>query len=325
MSSSDAHRLVKELKIPLRETDLKVTIQSPDGKTRLPYPVYVYPEPPDELNSQGNAKSGLLLLKLSDGGIASRPIEIPGPPVAPEKSLAERQGFQLYLLVGQSNMAGRGRIESQDLAINPRVLSLDANGRWVVAMDPLHTDKPAVAGVGLGTTFGKVMAEANPGVVIGLIPCAVGGTTVSQWQKGAPPVEPWGKLYENAILRARLAQRDGVLKGILWHQGEGDTSSAGIAAYRERLTRLVADFRADLEAPDVPFVAGMLGVWDPERHGGRQAFNENLAGIGDWFPRAAVVGSEGLEHGGDGTHFGSAALREFGRRYAEAMQGFGEP
>lgn len=325
MSSSDATRLVKELKIRLRETDLKVTIQSPDGSKRLSYSVYVYPEPPDELDSQGHAKAGLLLLKLSDGGVASRPLEIPEPPVAPEKPLEARRDFHLYLLVGQSNMAGRGRIESPDLAIHPRVLCLDANGRWVVALDPLHTDKPTVAGVGLGTTFGKVMAEANPGVVIGLIPCAVGGTTVSQWRKGAPPVEPWGKLYDNAIQRARLAQRDGVLKGILWHQGEGDSSTAGIAAYRERLTQLVADFRADLEAPEAPFVAGMLGVWDPQRHAGRRAFNENLAGVAEWFPRAAAVAAEGLEHGGDGTHFGSAALREFGRRYARAMQGFGEP
>ena len=190
----------------------------------------------------------------------------------------------------------------------------------MVALDPLHTDKPSIAGVGLGTTFGKVMAEADPAVVIGLIPCAVGGTTVSQWQKGAPPVGNWGKLYQNAIDRARIAQRDGVLKGILWHQGEGDASPAKIAAYREKLTRMVAAMRADLDAENVPFVAGMLGVWDEKRHANRQAFNENLAGIAEWFAHAAVVSADGLEHKGDGTHFGSAALREFGRRYAKAMQ-----
>ena len=325
MSVSDATRLVQELKLPIRRTDLHVTIQSPDGSKRLPYAVFVYPEPPDELDTKGHAKAGLLLLKLSDGGIASRPVDAPPPIAAPEKTLAERRDFHLYLLVGQSNMAGRGRIESQDLAIHPRVLCLDQNGRWVVAMDPLHTDKPAIAGVGLGTTFGKTMAEAHPGTVIGLIPCAVGGTTLSQWAKGAPPVEPWGHLYDNAVQRTRLALKDGVLKGILWHQGEGDASAGATAVYRERLTRLVADFRADLQAPDVPFVAGMLGVWDPERHAGRQAFNENLAGLAEWFPRAGVVSADGLEHGGDGTHFGSPALREFGRRYAQVLRGLSEP
>ena len=323
MSAGDAGRLVADLKIPLRTTDLKVTIQSPDGKRRLPYPVYVYPNPPESLDSKGAAKSGLLLLKLSDGGIAGKPFAVPAAPaslVPPEKTLAERSSFHLYLLVGQSNMAGRGTVEAMDLAIHPRVLCLDKNGRWVVALDPLHTDKPTVAGVGLGTTFGKVMAEADPTAVIGLVPCAVGGTTLAQWQKGAPPVGDWGKLYENAVSRARIAQRDGVLKGILWHQGEGDSAAARIALYREGLTRLVTDLRADLEAPHAPFVAGMLGVWDERRHAGRQAFNENLAGLPEWFPEAAVVSAEGLDHRGDGTHFCSAALREFGRRYAAAMQ-----
>jgi pimeloyl-ACP methyl ester carboxylesterase len=273
-----------------------------------------------------------LLLKLSDEGIESRPFTASAgadttaavakeAPVAPPKPLAEREKFHLYLLVGQSNMAGRGTIEGVDLSINPRVLSLDPQDRWVVAMDPLHNDKPGIAGVGLGTTFGKVMAEENPDVVIGLIPCAVGGTSIGQWAKGAPPVGNWGKLYENAIRRAKIAQRDGVIKGILWHQGEADSSPTKIAAYQESLTKLVANFRADLECPDASFVAGMLGVWDPQRHASRKAFNDNLAGLPDWFAKAAVVDSSELPHRGDNTHFSSAALREFGRRYAAALQG----
>jgi len=197
---------------------------------------------------------------------------------------------------------------------------LDKENRWVVALDPLHTDKPSIAGVGLGTTFGKVMAGETPGAVIGLIPCAVGGTTVSQWQKGAPPVQPWGELYTNAVLRSRIALRDGVLKGILWHQGEGDAAEAKIASYRARLTGLVDDLKADLEVEGVPFVAGELGVWDAAKHSGRQAFNENLAGLPTWIERSAVVFADGLMHKGDGTHFDSASLRELGRRYAEAMR-----
>jgi hypothetical protein len=219
-------------------------------------------------------------------------------------------------------MAGRGTIEAVDLSINPRVLSLNKDNRWVVAMDPLHTDKPSIAGVGLGTTFGKEMAKADPNAVIGLIPCAVGGTSISQWRKGAPPTGNWGKLYDNAIERAKIAQRDGVLKGILWHQGEADCSPTNIAAYQERLTKLVANFRQDLKAPDVPFLAGTLGVWDPKRHASRKAFNDNLAGLPTWFAKAAVVDAGGLPHRGDNTHFSSASLRELGRRFAKAMQAF---
>jgi hypothetical protein len=331
MSPGDAKRLVTKLGVGLRSTDLRVTIQSANGKSRLPYPVFVYPEPPEVLNTKGNAKSGLLLLKLSDDGIQSRPFKASqatkqAPPAAakralepPRKTLAERENFHLYLLVGQSNMAGRGTIEGIDLKIHPRVLCLDDRGRWVVALDPLHTDKPKAAGVGLGTSFGKVMAEKTPGAVIGLIPCAVGGTSINQWAKGAPPTGHWGKLYENAIRRAKIAQRDGVLKGILWHQGESNCSTSGIAAYQKNLTALVANFRADLESPDAPFVAGTLGVWDPQKHARRQAFNDNLASLPDWFSKAALVDAKGLPHRGDNTHFASKALRELGRRYATAL------
>lgn len=304
--------------VPLRETDYEVTVQAPKGGRKLRYPVFVLRDPPAEIMFAGVCRAGIILLRLDEEGIESRPARVPENLRRPEKPLVVRERFHLYLLIGQSNMAGRGRVEPADLALDPRVLALDERDRWVVAVDPIHFDKP-LAGVGLGTTFGKVVAARNPDAVIGLIPCAVGGTRVSQWQKDAPPVEPWGQLYENAVARARVALRDGVLKGVLWHQGEGDSSPGSISRYRARLTRLVEDLYADLGVSGVPFVAGKLGVWDPERHAQRQAFNANLEGLPGWLSPAAVVESEGLGHGGDSTHFSSKALRELGRRYAEAM------
>ena len=91
---------------------------------------------------------------------------------------AAQDKMDLYLLVGQSNMAGRGVVEEQDKTPHARVLMLSKEGKWVPAIDPMHFDKPA-AGVGLGKTFGQLIAEANPGVTIGLIPCAVGGSFCS--------------------------------------------------------------------------------------------------------------------------------------------------
>ncbi len=328
VSSSDASQLINGLKLPLRKTDLKVTVLSANGKTKLSYLVYVYPNPPKKLNSKGKIQSGMLLLRLSADGIKSTPCTAapaaPAAPVAssltaPPKSLAERAKFQLYLLVGQSNMAGRGTVEAVDLSINPRVLTLNKEGRWVVAVDPIHSDKPA-AGVGLGKSFGIEMAKKNPDVVIGLIPCAVGGTSVSQWQKGAPPVGRWGKLYDNAIQRAKIAMHDGVLKGILWHQGESDASPAKTAEYQKKITALAANFRKDLNAPDVPFIAGMIGVWNPKENDRRQAFNDNLANLPKWITKSAVVSSDGLMHRGDGLHFCSAAQRTMGQRYAKALE-----
>ncbi len=93
----------------------------------------------------------------------------------------EKESFHLYLLAGQSNMAGRGAVSERDKKAHPRVFVLNRLNRWVPATDPLHFDK-SWAGVGPGLTFGKELAEADPNVIIGLIPCAVGGSPISAWK-----------------------------------------------------------------------------------------------------------------------------------------------
>jgi len=86
--------------------------------------------------------------------------------------------FCLYLLIGQSNMAGRGEVEPEDRVAHPRVLALDRENRWAPAVEPIHFDKP-IAGVGPGRAFGVAMAERDPSVRIGLIPCAAGGSPIA--------------------------------------------------------------------------------------------------------------------------------------------------
>jgi hypothetical protein len=233
-----------------------------------------------------------------------------------EISLPAKDKFDLYLLIGQSNMAGRGAIEESDKVPDPRVMMFTKDQKWVPAVDPLHFDKP-IAGVGLGSTFGRVMADTKPPVMIGLIPCAVGGTPLARWQKGKD-------LYEQALVRAKAAMAAGQLKGILWHQGEGDSKREEDAkSYGERLAKMVTDLRADLGAGDVPFVAGRLGEFLKPKAGETAYYdlvNQGIDSIATRVPNAAVVSSEGLKHKGDGVHFDSPSLREFGKRYAAAMQ-----
>lgn len=236
---------------------------------------------------------------------------------APVK-LTAKSKFHLYLLIGQSNMAGRGALDGAAKNPHPRVLKFTKENVWAPAVEPLHFDKP-IAGVGLGSSFARIMAEANPDATIGLIPCAVGGTPLSRWVKG-------GDLYEQAVARAKLALKDGELKGILWHQGESDSGNERLAlSYAERLAGMVKALRVELGAGDVPFVAGQLGGFlkraDKE---GKPSFwpevNGQLAAAVKTVPRAALVESAGLQHKGDGVHFDTASLREFGQRYAAAMQ-----
>ena len=153
--------------------------------------------------------------------------------VAPSVQLPVKEKLQLYLLMGQSNMAGRGKLGPEDQTPHPRVLVFTLQNQWEPAIEPITHDKPAILGVGPGLAFGKAMAGKQPGVTIGLVPCAFGGTPLKRWQRG-------GDLYSNAVHRATLAMRDGTLAGILWHQGEADAASSTNAnTYAERLAQMI--------------------------------------------------------------------------------------
>jgi len=229
-----------------------------------------------------------------------------------------KEKFHLYLLIGQSNMAGRGAVEEADKTPHPRVLTFTKQNAWAPAVDPIHFDKP-IAGVGLGSAFGRAMAEANPGVTIGLIPCAVGGTPLSRWEKG-------GDLWKQAVARAHAAMKDGTLQGILWHQGESDSGKAETAEnYGARLAKMVVDLRLELNTPKAPFVAGKLALFLAEKNkegvpSHWKTVNEQIASLPKHCPLVAVVESTDLKHKGDSVHFDSASLRIFGKRYAEALQ-----
>ncbi|HEV7349696.1 sialate O-acetylesterase [Telluribacter sp.] len=229
--------------------------------------------------------------------------------------------LDLYLLIGQSNMAGRGAVEPEDQTPQPRVWMLNKNQDWVPAAEPLHFDKPGVVGVGPGFAFGKAIAEASPDANIGLIPCAVGGSSIDAWKKGGFHGQTQAYPYDDMLKRAKKALKKGKLKGIIWHQGESDSSPEKAAEYATKLTDLVNRIRQDLKAPEVPFVAGTLADFYVEKSPGAAVVNKALEELPKWVPNTACVRSESLVHKGDDTHFDSPSARELGRRYAEAMLG----
>ena len=222
--------------------------------------------------------------------------------------------FHLYLLVGQSNMAGRGKVDSTSKIIDSAILTLDSNGAWGYAVDPIHFDKSS-AGVGPGISFAHTMLskETAPNIRIGLIPCAVGGTSIDRWFAGEQDPVTKAFPYDDAIRRTKIAMKSGVLIGILWHQGEADNSQARAAEYQDKLVNLVRNFRSDLSG-DFPFVVGEIGYFKPHR-----PINGILNQIPHYIPNSAVVSAEGLRDGGDGTHFDTPSARLLGKRFGKAM------
>lgn len=221
----------------------------------------------------------------------------------------DRGDIQLFLLIGQSNMAGRGKVKRRDRRALPRVFSLSRELEWVPAVDPLHWDKPKIAGAGLGRSFAEVLTAQNGQAVIGLIPAAFGGSSLDQWAPG-------GELYGNAVTRTRAALQSGTLRGVLWHQGEADSNNEEKArSYAERWSRLASSLRQDL-AP-APIVVGELGGFFQAPFA--TLVNEQLAVLPARVPRTAFVPSGGLTDRGDHLHFNRASLRELGRRYAHGF------
>jgi hypothetical protein len=240
---------------------------------------------------------------------------------------AQNNEYDLYLLIGQSNMAGRGKVEAQDTVIHPRVFTLNKNNEWVPAQDPIHFDKK-VAGVGLGRTFGIEMAKKDPGVKIGLIPCAVGGSPIDAWKPGGyhqqTKTHPWDDMEK----RLNIALKNGTLKGILWHQGESDSNPEKCNEYKVKLEGLINRIRLLVQNQNVPFVAGEFGKFKlknnkekyPEINPSPAEIvkNSTIEVIED-DGNAAFVKTNGLKHKGDHTHFNAKSYRKFGKRYAKAM------
>jgi hypothetical protein len=228
--------------------------------------------------------------------------------------------MDLYLLVGQSNMAGRGKVDEESKQVNPRVFMLNKDGQWVPATDPMHFDKPS-AGVGPGLVFGKAMAEAAPDARIGLIPCAVGGTPLKLWSPGVQDPNTKAFPYDDTIRRVQLALKDGSLKGIIWHQGESDRPATDFSRkqYTAKFTDFIARLRQDLNAPQVPFVAGELPQLDEKFLEVNQRFNEMVQGLKSTVSNYACVSAKDLTDGGDKLHLDTNSARIFGQRYAEAM------
>lgn len=238
----------------------------------------------------------------------------------PEQPTVAKKDFHLFLLVGQSNMAGRGKVEPQDKKPHARVLMLNKAGKWVPAVDPIHFDK-SVAGVGLGRTFGIEVANANPDIVVGLIPCAKGGSPISSWEVGGYHPQTKSHPFDESIKRARIALKSGTLKGILWHQGESDSKDGPAQIHEAKLHELIARFRKTLDAESAPFIAGQMGQFAERPWSDAKkmvdAAHQNLP---KHVKQTAFVNSNDLKHKGDRVHFDSASFREFGKRYFKAFQ-----
>jgi hypothetical protein len=240
--------------------------------------------------------------------------------------------LDLFLLMGQSNMKGRG-VMPEGPSRDPRIVMMHLRDyHWYVARHPLHLTGDAQtfaghdnAGVGPGLSFAEALTAKNPQVRIGLIPCAVGGTRIDLWQRGA-------KLYDEALRRAKLALETtspvkARIRGVLWLQGEADAAPDRREAYEAKLLKLVDDLRTDLDTPDLPFIACTIGEMRADSDASRRTtINKILLALPEKRAGTACVDAHDLKGNiGDDVHFDTASQTEIGRRFAEKLLRLRQP
>ena len=244
--------------------------------------------------------------------------------------------FHIYLAFGQSNMEGQGGIESQDKTVDSRFQVLwttdetscgKSLGKWSDAVPPL-----ASCSGKLGPTdyFGRTMVEKTDSKIkVGVVVVAVAGCSIklfdSPLDQGYMSQQAgWftqkvnaygGKPYERLIEMAKKAQEVGVIKGIIFHQGETD---AGDGQWPSKVKSVYDRILNDLGlGNDIPFLAGEV-----LRGGMSQGANNNIAKLPQQSKNFYVISSEGLTqplNDGQNVHFTSQEYRDFGKRYAEKM------
>ena len=244
-----------------------------------------------------------------------------------EKELLPLIEFDIYLMIGQSNCAGRGyMIESDTTDIIPGVWLLNAEGLPEPAKAPFNrysNIRKDISMQMIGPAVGFApMIRDKTGRNILIIQNAKGGSGLWEWQNEDSSAVTF---LDSTLMRAVPALEYGKLKGIVWHQGETDTSN-GTAGdiYVSRFSKMIAHLREAMGVgTEVPVIVGELGQWEWEKKELIDAFNdETLPRLTEVVPNCHKVESDGLEcRSSDHSdpHFSRASNIELGRRYAEAM------
>ena len=238
--------------------------------------------------------------------------------------------FHIYIAFGQSNMEGNPPIEDEDKVIDEEhylmMQTADGNknrevGQWYPAVPPLANSNSKLS---IADHFGRnVLAlkqSENPDVKVGILVVAVAGSSIKGFDKDTykdyyAGEASWmqnianqygGNPYQRIIDMAKLAQKDGVIKGIIMHQGETD---AGDSKWAEKVKKIYDDMITDLNLGDnIPLIGGQPVSENP-----------NMAKLPEQSKNFYMLSSKGLQGQADGLHFTSASDREFGKRYAEKM------
>ena len=253
---------------------------------------------------------------------------------ADEHSGLPEMGMSIFLLVGQSNMSGRGELSDlreDDLLTSERIYTFTNSGNWAPAEFPVDANLDQVdtvswdrnPGVGPALFFAKGLLDENQDQSIGLVPCAKGGTSIMEWLPNYSDRDDRDTLYGNCLARAIEAQANGEIVGIIYHQGESDGFDKFRSFYWDRqFVMLINSLRSDLNIDQLPVVFAQIGRLTTQEYIEKILFwdevKESQAKVD--IPMVSMVNPTDLDIKSDGIHLTTDAQRALGLRYARAME-----
>ena len=227
-----------------------------------------------------------------------------------------KENVWVFIMAGQSNMAGRGIVEPEDTVSDKRIFSINKEGQIIIAKEPLHFYEPERTGLDCGLSFAKTLISKIPdSISVLIIPTAVGGSSISQWLGDS--VFRNVKLFSNFLSKIEIGKQNGIIKGILWHQGESDANKNNIPLHKQRLHLLFSKFRAEIGNNELPVLLGELGSFSNNP----ADFNLINKAIHDYVAEdknSRVISTKDLKDKGDHLHFDSEGQRTMGKRFANA-------
>ena len=229
--------------------------------------------------------------------------------------IPKKENVWVFIMAGQSNMAGRGIVEPEDTVSNKRILSFNRDGHIIIAKEPLHFYEFERTGLDCGLSFAKTLIKKLPdSISILMIPTAVGGSSISQWLNDS--LYRNVKLFSNLLAKIEVGKQTGVIKAILWHQGESDANEKNIPHYKQRLGLLFSKFRTAVGNNEMPVLIGELGSFseDPANF---SLINKAIQGYAAEDKNSHVISTKDLKDKGDHLHFDSKGQRTMGRRFAK--------
>jgi hypothetical protein len=253
------------------------------------------------------------------------------------RAFSQDQNFYIFLCFGQSNMEGQGTIERQDLTVDSRFQVLEATdcsnlgrskGKWYTAVPPLCR---CYTGLCPADYFGRTLVASLPSnIKVGVINVSVAGCAIELFDKAnyqayVATAPSWmisiinaydGNPYQYLVDLAKLAQNDGVIKGILLHQGE---SNVGDNAWPSKVKGIYDNLINDLglDPASVPLLAGE--VVNADQGGACASMNSIIDKLPQTLPNSYVISSAGCTDTTDNLHFNAAGYRELGKRYGVKM------